>query len=80
MIFASYSDELGTFTNTNLQRMFMSEAYHDVFYKTYLAGFGSRDPAGARRTHNLIEFVGHKGSFRNTTVDGQITGFGHRHH
>jgi hypothetical protein len=38
VIFASYSDELGTFTNTNLQRMFMSEAYHDVFYKTYLAG------------------------------------------
>jgi hypothetical protein len=24
---------------------------------------------------NLIEFVGHQGSFRNTTVDGQITGF-----
>jgi predicted phage terminase large subunit-like protein len=76
VIFASYSDELGTFTNTSLQRMLVSEQYQSVFYKTYLARVGARDPAGARRTHNLIEFVGHKGSFRNTTVEGQITGFG----
>jgi predicted phage terminase large subunit-like protein len=76
VIFASYSDELGTFTNTALQRMFMSKAYQGVFYKTRIAEIGERDPARARRTHNLIEFIGNKGSFRNTTVEGQITGFG----
>jgi hypothetical protein len=73
VIFASYSDELGVSTNTQLQRVLQSEQYHDVFYRTNLAKLGGRDPAGARRTHNLIEFIGRKGSFRNTTVDSDWT-------
>ena len=31
---------------------------------------------GWAANNNLIEFVGRRGSFRNTTVDGAINGFG----
>ena len=75
-IFASYSDELGMTTNLHLQRMFLSPVYQRVFYLTQVAQLGDRDIGRARRTSNVIEFVGKDGSFRNTTVQGQITGFG----
>ena len=32
--------------------------------------------SGWHRNSNLLEYVGHRGSFRNTTVEGQITGQG----
>jgi hypothetical protein len=70
-IFASYSDELGIAVNMDLQRIMTSERY--------VASFGHR--LGDRRSRwlrnsNVLEYVNHRGSFRNTTVEGQITGKG----
>jgi len=74
-IFASYSEDLGDKANTFLQRNMDTEKYLRVFPGTQLAhtraGF-----APASRTGSFLEWVGKKGSFRNTTVEGQVTGQG----
>src|SRR5262245_40331114 len=67
-IYASYSDELGVTRNLNLQRIFMSESYKRVFGNTRVG-----KPGWTCNTA-LIEYCGHAGSFRNTTVNGQING------
>lgn len=70
-IFASYSDELGTTANRYLLRTMRSNnAFHKIFpsLRVGVAGWAAND--------TLIEFVGHQGSFRNTTVDGAVNGFG----
>lgn len=67
-IFASYSDELGTRTNTNLQRMFKNERYRSIFPHMRI------DLPGWQCNSSLIEYVDNTGSFRNTTVKGQVTG------
>ena len=76
-LFTSYSDDLGQGVNVQLQRMMDSDKYKAVFGPR-LPSFG-RAIAGMRN-NNLLEFVGstgaYKGSFRNTTVNGQVTGKG----
>jgi predicted phage terminase large subunit-like protein len=70
-IFASYSEDLGVTVNKDLQRIMTSERY--------VALFGDRlGDSGSRwlRNANALEYVNHWGSFRNTTVEGQITGQG----
>ena len=69
-IFASYSAELGERTNRDLQRIFQSERYKRIFPLTRIGGIGT----GWQCNNELIEFVGRRGSFRNTTVEGQING------
>ena len=71
MIFASYSDDLGLRVNASMQRTLDSERY--------MAMFGQRLPNRADvrlafRNMSILEFLDHKGSFRNTTIHGQITG------
>jgi phage terminase large subunit-like protein len=68
IIFASYSDELGIRTNLKLQRMMQSEPYRRVFPGTRVGVHGWTCNA------NLIEYAGHAGSFRNTTVEGAVNG------
>jgi predicted phage terminase large subunit-like protein len=70
-IFASYSDELGVKVNKDLQRIMTSERYVSIFGHR-LGDSGS----GWLRNSNVLEYVNHRGSFRNTTVEGQITGQG----
>jgi len=70
-IFASYSDELGVDVNMNLKRIMTSERYVDIF-EHRLGDSGS----DWRRNANVLEYVNHRGSFRNTTVAGQVTGQG----
>jgi predicted phage terminase large subunit-like protein len=70
-IFASYSDELGVAVNMNLRRIMTSERYVDIF--GHRLGDSGSD---WRRNANMLEYVNHRGSFRNTTVEGQITGQG----
>jgi hypothetical protein len=70
-IFASYSDELGVAVNKDLQRMMTSERYVALFGRR-LGDSGSP----WLRNANVLEYVNHRGSFRNTTVEGQITGQG----
>jgi hypothetical protein len=70
-IFATYSDELGVAVNRGLQRIMTSERY--------LAIFGHRLAESGLpwlRNVNVLEYVNHRGSFRNTTIEGQITGQG----
>jgi hypothetical protein len=74
-IFGSYSDDLGVRTNNDLQRIFMSEPFKKIFPGTRI----SEDAVATgsdrwKRNSSLIEFIGREGSFRNTTVSGQING------
>jgi hypothetical protein len=69
-IYASYSDELGVLRNMNLQRPFTSQRYQHIFPNLRIGGIGSRYQCNT----SLIEYVGGPGSFRNTTVNGAITG------
>jgi hypothetical protein len=70
-IYASYSDELGTVANRHLFRTICSnDAFHKIFPDLRVGA------AGWSANSSVVEFVGHHGSFRNTTVDGAINGFG----
>jgi hypothetical protein len=69
-IYASYSDELGVLRNMNLQRLFASQRYQHIFPNLRIGGIGT----GYQCNTSLIEYVGGPGSFRNTTVNGAITG------
>jgi predicted phage terminase large subunit-like protein len=69
-IYASFSDELGVLRNMNLQRLFTSQRYHHIFPNLMIGGIGT----GYQCNTSLIEYVGGPGSFRNTTVNGAITG------
>lgn len=76
-IYASYSDNLGLVANMSLQRIIDGERFQRVFSKTKLSTNRVVTISGkpARNSYHL-EFVGGTGSFRNTTVRGQITGMG----
>lgn len=69
-IFSSYSDRLGTRANLRLQRHFDSARYKEIFPGTRIA---SSTKEGIR-THEMLEYIGHEGYFRNTTTGGPITG------
>lgn len=79
-IFASYSDDLGTTANLYLQRMFDDrEKYGRVFPGTLINSSNVVTAVGKPngrylRNSSFLEYVGHKGSFRNTTVEGQVSG------
>lgn len=74
-IFASFSDDLGVRTNMDLQRAFLSDRYQKVFPETQISSENVVSQAGRfLRNSSMIEFVGKRGSFRNTTVNGQING------
>lgn len=76
-VFASYSDDLGVRANLYMQRMMATPKYQAVFPATRLPVVGRGfDDQRYKRNTSLLEFVGKKGSFRNTTVNGQINGFG----
>jgi hypothetical protein len=70
-IFASYSDELGTSANRYLFRTISTNStFHKIFPDLRVGA------PGWAANNNVIEFAGCQGSFRNTTVDGAINGFG----
>jgi hypothetical protein len=71
-IYASYGEELGVMRNLNLQRLFTSPRYREIFPELRVGE--SRARGAWQLNTNLIEYVDHAGSFRNTTVRGQITG------
>jgi predicted phage terminase large subunit-like protein len=76
-MYASYSDELGTGVNGQLQRILDGERYQRVFPDTQLSVGNVVNNVGRyARNSNLLEWVGRQGSFRNTTVRGQINGLG----
>lgn len=71
-IYASYSGELGEVANLSMQRTFDSDVYQKVFGQR----LSSRGDGDWQRNRSVLEYVGRRGSFRCTTVAGQITGQG----
>jgi hypothetical protein len=69
-IYASYSQDLGELRNLNLQRLFASQRYHHIFPNFKAGGIGT----GYQCNASHIEYVGGSGSFRNTTINGPVTG------
>jgi hypothetical protein len=73
-IFTSYSDELGTTANLRFQRILELPVYSKIWGNTRLA---SGEVEGRwQRNMSVCDYVDYKGSFRVTTVNGQITGHG----
>jgi hypothetical protein len=69
VIFTSYSDELGARANVELQRAIKSPMFSAIFGRTVI---------GLENwvcNQSLIEYSGYKGSFRNVTIQGGVTGF-----
>lgn len=77
-IYASFSDDLGIAANTHVQRLWDDPKSSLLFPELILASQQSEGDVYGRPSRNksFIEFVGREGSFRNTTVMGQITGQG----
>lgn len=81
-IYASYSDDLGIRTNMTLQRAMDEEKYRLLFPDAQLNSSNVVTLAGrALRNSSILEFINSRGRatggfFRNTTVEGQITGQG----
>jgi predicted phage terminase large subunit-like protein len=76
-IFASYSDDLGIRVNMSLQRIFDGPHYRKVFARTKISEDNVVTQTGRwLRNSSIFEYVGTTGSFRNTTVQGQINGQG----
>lgn len=68
-IYASFSERLGVRANLMMQRIMDSARYQQVFPGVKLGGEGVRN-------REMLEYSGHDGYFRNTTVRGSITGEG----
>ncbi len=78
-IYASYSDTLGIRCNTQLQRFFDSEKYQKIFPKTKINSKNTVTITNPKRNSSHLEFLDEDGvptdgMFRNTTVNGSITG------
>jgi Terminase large subunit, T4likevirus-type, N-terminal len=71
VIYGSYSDELGTSANRYVFRTITGNGVFRKIFPDLRVG-----TAGWAANNNVIEFVEHGGSFRNTTVGGAINGFG----
>lgn len=69
-IFGSFSYGLGVACNRDLVRTIQSDVYKSIFPHMRI------DDPGWTCTTEEVEFVGHAGSFRNTTVQRPINGFG----
>jgi predicted phage terminase large subunit-like protein len=75
VIYSSFSDRLGIRANLRLQRALDSKRYQRLFPNTRLNDKHIVTIAERHlRNHEVLEFVGNEGYFRNTTVLGSITG------
>lgn len=75
MIYASYSDRLGVRANRFLQKTLDSEKYQNIFPDVKLGTQRIATLADrVLRNNEIFEIVDHTGSFRNTTVNGSVTG------
>lgn len=76
-IYASFSDRLGIRANLRLQRIYDSVRYKKIFPHTRINTAHVVTLSGQTlRNREIIEYIGREGSFRNTTVNGAITGEG----
>jgi len=74
-IYTSFSERLGIRANLSLQRMLSSQKYKDMFPDTIIPEKNYVTISNQKqRNREIIELVNHEGCFRNTTVEGSITG------
>lgn len=73
IIATSYSADLASRMNRDVQRIIDDEAYRAIFPGTRLCGKSSGEGI---RTADLFEIVGHRGVYRSAGVGGGITGMG----
>lgn len=74
-IYTSFSSRLGIRANLRIRRTMSSVMYGRIFPDTHINGCRKDTPASdAIRNSDLLEYVNHEGFFRNTTVNGSITG------
>ena len=76
IICASYSADLATRMNRDVQRVIDDPAYRDIFPGTTIAGRAQAQQGSWLRNADYFEVVGRKGSFRSAGVGGGLTGFG----
>lgn len=76
IICASYSADLATRMNRDVQRVIDDPAYRAIFPSTTIAGKAQTQQGSWLRNADYFEVVGRKGSFRSAGVGGGLTGFG----
>lgn len=76
IIATSYSAELASRMNRDVQRIIDSDKYRELFPGTRLSSDNSRDGTKWLRNSDMYEVVGHGGSYRSAGVGGGITGMG----
>lgn len=73
-IFASFSQRLGIRANLKLQRIYTKKVYKDIFPETKLNSRENTTETTYLRNREILEYVEKDGYFRNTTVQGSVTG------
>src|SRR6478609_3584866 len=74
-IYTSFSERLGVRANIKLQRIYDSEIYQKIFPETQINESNVVTISGQYlRNRSVLEYTGREGYFRNTTVEGSITG------
>lgn len=77
IIAASYSTDLASRMNRDVQRIIDSEKYQGVFPETTLNGKNIATVSGqSLRNSEIFEIVGHAGAYRSAGVGAGITGMG----
>ena len=78
IIGTSYSADLSSRFNRDIQRIIEQPEYRAVFPRTTLSAKNTRTVASGNylRNSDLFEIIGHKGSYRSAGVGGGITGMG----
>lgn len=81
IIAASYSADLSSRMNRDVQRIIDSPEYQELFPKTRLYGKNIRSVASGAwlRNNEIFEVVGRRGVYRSAGVGGGITGMGASH-
>ena len=73
-IFASFSERLGIRANLRLQRIYTKKVYKDIFPNTKISDKNVVTGVNHLRNREILEYIDEGGYFRNTTVQGSITG------
>lgn len=76
IIASSYSSDLSTRMNRDVQRIIMSDEYAKIFPNTRLNSRRMTTTQNALRNSEIFEIVGHAGAYRSAGVGGGITGMG----
>lgn len=73
-IYSSFSERLGIRANLKTQRTMSRPKYKKIFPNTIINSRRVVTSEGYQRNREMVEFIDHEGSFRNTTVEGAVTG------